>query len=125
MVWSVAAWARKIDDDLSLVGASFVFDGGEGAKEEIGGVSHDGTAARSDLVPGEEFVKFAEGMVDGDGIPEFLDVADEDSGEVGLIEFFLMVGGVFGAEAGLRIGNGHAAVAAAGSAMPTMERNGV
>jgi len=97
-------------------------DGGEGAEEEIGGIGHDGGAAGSDLVAGLELIEFAEGMIDGDGIAEFLDVTDEGRGEVGLIEFFVAVGGVLGAEARVRIRDGHAAAASACSSMLTMER---
>ena len=94
----------EIDTERFVFGMEFFFDGGEGAEEEIGGVGHDGGAARGDLVAGLELVEFAEGMVDGDGGAEFLVVADERGGEVGLIEIFLASGHVFGAEAGGGIG---------------------
>jgi len=84
-------------------------DGGEGAKEEVGGIGQDGGTAGSDLVAGLELIEFAEGMIDGDRVAEFLDVADENGGEVGLIQFFVAVGSVLGAKAGIRIRNVHAA----------------
>jgi len=111
---------------LLLVLPGFVLDGGEGAEEEIGGVGHDGAAARSDLVPGEEFIEFAERMVDGDGVAEFLDVTDEDGGEVSQVECFLVVSGVFGAEAGVVVRDGQTAEATPGrGAMLAMKRFGI
>src|SRR6266404_5945388 len=98
----VALGTREVDDDLGLVfefGMEFVLDGG--AEEEVAGVGHDGGAARVDLVPGLEFIEFAEGAVDNDSRTEFLGVSDEGGSKVGLVEVFLVLGGVFGAEAGL------------------------
>jgi len=98
-------------------------DGGEGAEEQVAGVGHDGGAARRDLVAGLELIEFAERVIDGERVAELLDVPDEGRGKVGLIEFFLAVGGVFGAEARIRIRDSHAATASAGGAMLTMERD--
>ena len=98
-------------------------DDGEGAQEQVTGVGHDGGAARRDFVAGLELIEFAEGMIDGDGVAELLDVPDEGRGKVGLIEFFLVVCSVFGAEARVRLRDGHAATASAGGAMLTMERD--
>ncbi len=98
-------------------------DGGESAQEQVAGVGHDGGAARRDFVAGLELIEFAEGMIDGERVAELLDVADENGGEVGLIEFLLAVGSVFGTEARVRIRDSHAATASAGSAMLTMERD--
>jgi hypothetical protein len=61
-------------------------------------------------------------VIDGDSIAEFLDVADENGSEVGLIQFFLAVGKVLGAETGIRIRDGHAATASAGCALPAVGR---
>jgi len=69
--------------------SGFPCDGGEGAEEEVGGIGHDGGAAGRDLVVGLELIEFAEGMVDVGGGAEFLDVADENGGEVGLVEILL------------------------------------
>jgi len=98
-------------------------DGGEGAEEQVAGVGHDGGAARRDLVAGLELIEFAERVIDGERVAELLDVPDESGGEVGLVEFFLAVCSVFGAEVGVRIRDGHAATSSAGSAVLTMERN--
>ena len=98
-------------------------DGGKCAEEEAGGVSHDGSAARSDFVAGLELIEFAERVVDSDSVAEFLDVADESWSEVSLIEFSLAVGEMLGAEAGDRIRDGHAAAAPAGSALLAMEQD--
>jgi len=67
----------------------FVFDGGEGAEEQVTGVGHDSGAARGDLVAGLELIEFAEGMVDVGGGAKFLDVTDEGGGEVCLVEVLL------------------------------------
>src|SRR3989441_434252 len=120
--------AREVGDDhraVVLGGAFFGIDGGEGAEEQIGGVGHDGSAARGDLVPGLEFIEFAEGVVDVGGGAEFLDVTDEGGSEVGLVEVFLTLGGVFAAEARVWSTDGPAATAAAGGAVLTMEGDGV
>ncbi len=52
-------------------------DGGERTQEQVAGVGHDGGAARRDFVAGLELIEFAEGMIDGDGVAELLDVPDE------------------------------------------------
>jgi len=113
----------EVEDEALFLGldAAIAGDGGESAEEETGSVGHDGGAARIDLVPGLEFIEFAKRVVDGDGVAEVLDVADENGGEVGLIEFCLAVGGVLSAEARIRIRDGHAATASAGGALLTME----
>jgi len=100
-------------------------NGREGTEKKTGGVGHDGGATRIDLIAGLELIEFAEGMIDGGGVAEFLDVANENGGKVGLIEFFLAVGGVLGTEAGVRIRDCHAATASAGSALLAVERGGV
>ena len=93
----------------------FLLDGGEGAAKKAARIGHDGAAARRDLVGGEEFVEFAEDVVDVHGGMELLDATDEGFGEVAgvLLE---ANGGVAEAEPGCRIGDGHAAAASAGSA---------
>ena len=68
----------------------FAFDGGEGAEEKIGGVGHDGCAARVDLVPGLELIEFAQGAIDHHSGAEFPSVADEGCSQVGLIEVLLV-----------------------------------
>jgi hypothetical protein len=108
---------------LLFFGLAIMSNGGEGTEEEIRGVSHYGGAAGRDLVAGLKLIEFAESVVDGGSVAEFLDVADENGGEVGLVEISLMFGGVFGAEAGIGIRDGHAATASAGGAMLTMERD--
>jgi len=80
-----------------VFGMQFVFDGGEGAEEQVGGIGHNGGAARGDSVTGLEFVEFAKGAIDGDGGAEFLGLADDLGGDVGMVEVFLAQGGVPGA----------------------------
>jgi hypothetical protein len=109
--------ARDIDSDLLwlvVLRVEFLLNGGEGAEEEAAGKGHNGGVAGSDLVAGLEFIEFPEGVVDVDGGAEFLDVADEGGGNVGLIEVLLEQSGVFGAEAGVLVGDGHATKAATG-----------
>src|SRR5216684_6101538 len=123
----VTVGAGHVDDDalvLAGCGIGFVLDGGEGTEKQTGGVGHDGGAAGSDFVAGLELIEFAEGMVDVGGGAEFLDVTDEGGGEVGLVEVLLEQSRVFGAEAGVRVGDGHAATTAASCALLTVGQNG-
>ena len=115
----------KVEFEALLLGleAAVPGDGGEGAEEEVAGIGHDGGAARSDLVTGLELVEFAERMVNVGSGAKFLDAADEGGGEIGLVEIFLALGGMSGAEAGVRIRDGHATTTAAGSAVLTMGQN--
>jgi hypothetical protein len=119
--------AGEVEHRVLLLGRKAIVagDGGESAEEEAASVGHDGGAAGSDLVAGLELIEFAEGVVDVGGGAEFLNVTDEGGGEVGLVEVPLMFGGVFDAQAGIRIRDGHAATASAGGAVPTMERERV
>jgi len=57
------------DDGVVLLrrGVKFAVEGGEGPEKKAASVGHDGGAPRSDFVASEEFVKLAEGAVDGDG----------------------------------------------------------
>src|SRR6266403_3016487 len=122
----VALGAREVDDDLGLVfefGMEFVPDGGEGAEEEVAGVGHDGGAAGVDFVPGLELIEFAEGAVDNDSRAEFLGVADEGCRKVGLVEVLPVLSGVFGAEAGVGVGDGQMAEALDGKTMLAMKLN--
>jgi hypothetical protein len=67
-------------------------------------------------------------VIDGDSIAEFLDVADENWSEVGLIQFFLAVGKVLGAERNPNqrrpCGNGVRWACAAGSGQDRIGVNG-
>jgi hypothetical protein len=76
--------------DNLVLGMEFLFDGGEGAEEEIAGVGHDGGAAGVDLVPGLELIEFAQGAIDHHSGAEFLGVADKRCSQVGLIEVLLV-----------------------------------
>ena len=117
----IASGAGHVDDDAPRLelgsgrGCGLVLDGGEGAEEKAAGVSHDGGAARSDFVVGQEFVEFAEGAIDLDGRAEFAGVTDQPCGLSGLRIGFALRSGVAEAKTGLRIGDGHSAKAAAGS----------
>jgi hypothetical protein len=119
MARSITLGAREIPDDLLLgVGRmEFTVDGREGAEKQTAGIGHDRRAAGRDFVAGQEFVEFAEGVVDGDRGSKFLSVTDEGGGEVDGVAVFLVKGGVFEAEAGRGVGGGHAATASAGSAL--------
>jgi hypothetical protein len=106
-----------------FIEVEFVLDGGEGAEEQIGGVGHDGSAARVDLVPGLELIEFSEGTIDGDSGTEILGVPDEGGGEVGLGEEFPVFGSMFGAEAGVGVSDGQTAEALAGKTVLAMQLN--
>ncbi|HKV61122.1 MAG TPA: hypothetical protein VJO16_04360 [Candidatus Acidoferrum sp.] len=64
----------QLKASLLRLGMVVTGDSGEGAKEEVTGIGHDGGAARSDPVTGLKLVEFSERMVDVDGGAEFLDV---------------------------------------------------
>ena len=100
----------------------FLFDGRESAEKQVTGVGHDGGAARSDLVAGEEFVKFGEGAVDGDSGSEVVGITDELGGDIGGVAVFFVLRGVLEAKARLGIRDRHAAEAPSRSrAMLAME----
>ena len=98
----------------------FAVDGGEGAEEQVTGVSHDGAAAGRDFVGGEEFVEFAEDVVDVYGGIELLDAANELFGQVAGVDFLEAKPSVAEAEAGFRVGDGEAAVRPGANAMAAM-----
>ena len=126
-ILSVTDRAGHVNNDslpiVVLIG--FTLDRRESAEEEAAGKGHNGGAARGDLIAGLKLKELAEGMVDVSGGAEFLDVADQSGGEVGLVEFFLAFGGVLEAEAGIRVRDGHTATASAGGALLTMRQNGI
>jgi hypothetical protein len=121
---SIATWFRHINDDSLWLAGFLLLDGGESAEEEAAGEGHHGGAAERDFVVGLEFVEFAERMVDVGGGAEFLDVTDETGSEVGLVEVLLKHSGVSGAEAGVLVGDGHAAATTAWSALLAMGQRG-
>jgi hypothetical protein len=86
----------------------FAFDGGQGAEKEIAGVGHDGSTARLDAVVCLEVKEAGEEVIDGDGGLEFGETGDEFGGEVGGLVAFVPTAGMVEAEAGGRIGDGHA-----------------
>jgi hypothetical protein len=88
---------------LLILGVKFLFDDGQGTQEQVAGVGHDGGAPRRDLVAGLLSKELAEAEVDGNSRAKFLGVTDEFVGLVGLVEFFLVLSGVRGAEAGVAI----------------------
>ena len=115
---SVALGAREIENDLRLLvwRIEFALDGRESAKKQVAGVSHDGASAGSDSVGGEEFVEFAENMIDVHCGMELLYAADERIGEIAGVDLLKSGRRMTEAQAGFGIGDGHAAAASAGSA---------
>jgi hypothetical protein len=95
----------------------FAVDGREGAEEQVTGVSHNGAAARRDLVGGEEFVEFTEDVVDVHGRIELLDATDELFRQVAGVDFLEAKRSVAEAEAGFRVRDGEAAVRSGANAM--------
>ena len=114
--------AGDIEDDGVFVagGMEFAVDGREGAQEQVAGVGHDGGAARSDFVAGEELVEFAERAVDFNGGAEFSSFTDETCGDGGFRLVLALGSSVVLAEATTRFRNEHAAVTATGGAMLTL-----
>ena len=98
----------------------FVVDGGEGAEEKIARIGHDGAAAGRDFVGGEEFVEFAEDMVDVHGGLEFLDATDELFGQVAGVDFLEVKRSGAEAEARFRVRDGESAVRSGANAMTAM-----
>ena len=95
-------------------------DDGNGAEEEVGDVSENGSAACGDEVGGEEFVEFVEGVVDAHGGGEFVAVGGEALEEVGVWAEGEMRGGMFGTEAGVL--SRLAAVASRRATVETLQR---
>src|SRR2546428_1967852 len=96
------AGARGVQDDFDGGVWGRVFfgvDGGEGAEEQIGGVGHDGGAARGGLVPGLELIEVPEGGVDVGGGAEFAAVTGEGGSEVRPVQVLVALGRVCVAEA--------------------------
>lgn len=116
----VALGAREVEEDLVVVRIEFLVDGVEGAEKKAAGISHDGAAAGRDLVGGEEFVEFAEDVVDVHSGMEVLDAADESFGEVAGVDFLEAKRSVAEAEAGFRVRDGEAAVRSGANAMAAM-----
>jgi len=87
----VAVGARQIEDPLLLLalGIRFVFDGREGAEEQVTGVGHDGGAARRDAVLGLKMQEAGEEVVDGEGRLEIREAGHEGGGKVGKFVFVL------------------------------------
>src|SRR6266849_4263497 len=118
----VAIWARHIENDLAWLvvqGVEFVFDGGDGAEEEIADVGEDGGAACGDAILGKKAEEIGEDLVEvGSGL-QFGELAEEGDGEVGLLETDRAGVDVFGAETGGGVGDGLAATASGAGAVLT------
>lgn len=86
-------------------------EGGEGAKEQVTGVGHDGRAARGNTVLRLETKEAGKEVVDGNGRFEFGEAGDEFGGQAGDFVSLLLAAGMLGAEGGERIRDGHTAAA--------------
>jgi len=113
---SVALRAGEIEDDGLVLRVDLVLDSGESAEEQVARVGHDGATAGSDSVGSEEFVEFAENMIDVHCGMELLYAADERIGEIAGVDLLKSGRRMTEAQAGFGIGDGHAAAASAGSA---------
>jgi hypothetical protein len=124
MARSIALGAREIPDDL-LLGVrrmEFAVDDGEGAEEQIGGVSHDCGAARGNPAFGLMEQQAGEEVVNGDGGLELGETLGQKSGEVGGIADWGRGAAVLGTEGGRRADDGHAAATVAGTLLATSHR---
>jgi hypothetical protein len=97
----------------------FVFDCGEGAEDEIGGISHYGSAAWGDAVFGLKAEEAGEEFADGDGGLEIGQSGGEGGGEVDGSVFVLRKLGVVDAKERFLIWDRHAATGAVTKAMLT------
>jgi hypothetical protein len=97
---TLAAWRAgeiaEVDGHGFVFGMEFVFDGGEGAEDQVARVGHDGGAARVDAT---------------------FDLELEEAGEVGTFEADGAGGRVSGAETGGGVGDGMTATAAGAGVM--------
>lgn len=86
------------------------------AEKQAADIGEPGGTARRDAVLGQELVEIAEGIVDSLGGLEALGIPDE--GHVEILTFhLLLLGMVFGAEAGVSVSDGETALTPPGSAM--------
>lgn len=113
---TLAAWrageSAEVDGNGFIFGIEFVFDGGEGAEDQVASVGHDSGAARVDAAFDLELEETGEELVKGDGRGEIGETVGEIGGEVGTFEADGAGGRVFGAEAGGGVGDGMTATAA-------------
>jgi hypothetical protein len=113
---TLAAWRAgeiaEVDGHGFVFGMEFVFDGGEGAEDQVARVGHDGGAARVDATFDLELEEAGEELVEGDGGGEIGETVGEIGGEVGTFEADGAGGRVFGAETGGGVGDGMTATAA-------------
>jgi hypothetical protein len=117
----IAGRAGKIPNDGGRAGCGvrveLLFDGRKGTEEEVADIGEDGGAAGGDAVVGQIAVEVAEGFVDAGGGLEAVGLAGEDGGEAGVVLGLVVAEGVAEAEAGVRVGDGEAAVPAFGRAV--------
>ena len=119
---SVTDGAGHVEDDLGGGNSGrFAVHGREGVEKQIADIGQDSGAPRGDLIVGKELVQFTEGMVDAGSGLETLGLACEGRGELSEVALFVLLVGVFEAEAGVVVGNGQTAKAATGEAKLTME----
>jgi hypothetical protein len=95
----------------------FVFDGGEGAEDEVGGVGHNGGAARGDAVFGLEAEEAREEFTDGDGGLKIGETFSEGGGEIYRSVFVLRELGMVEAKKRFRIWDKEAAASSIGETM--------
>ena len=118
---TLAAWRAgeiaEVDGHGFVFGMEFVFDGGEGAEDQVARVGHDGGAARVDATFDLELEEAGEELVERDGGGEMGETVGEIGGEVGTFEADGAGGRVFGAETGGGVGDGMTATAAGAGVM--------
>ena len=109
----------KVDLDNFVIGMEFVLNGGEGAEEQVAGVSHAGGTARVDAVFGLEKKEAREELVDGDGGLEFGETSGEGGGKIdGCVVVFRELR-VVSAKRGFRVWSQETAAGAVDEAMLT------
>lgn len=97
----------------------FVLDGGEGTEDKIGGVRHNGGAARGDTVFGLEAEEPGEEFADGNGGLEIGESGGEGGGEIDGSMFMFRELRMVSAEERFLIWDSHATTGAVAEAMLT------
>jgi hypothetical protein len=120
---TLAAWraweSAEVDGHGFIFGMEFVFDGGEGAEDQVASVGHDDGAARVDAAFDLEMEEAGKELVEGDGGGKFGEANSEGRGEINGSVLVLGELGVISAEEGFRTWDQETAAGAVDEVMLT------